>query len=441
MKHKLKFSLLSFLSIFLICSCHDLTSGSIDKPIIDGYTDKFSFNVGDSFQLYINASHSITDFQLEINDITGKVIKTIHCDIFPQKSPDSLAYQNGFNYKPTIKGTIPYLKSGVYLFANKIPFLIKSSKKKQILILYSSNTENAYCSSGGKSMYDYNEKEEKHPPIMSFLRPIGLPTQSTEFFEWIISQNQYEIGYISDQDMDNYENIKDAKLLIIPGHSEYWTRAARRNFDQFINEGNNALILSGNSMWWQVRYNENKNQMICYKNKLYDNAVDSLKTVNWPDSLLNYPVINSIGADFNYGGYGLNKDQGWDGFKITNQNSPILKSTGLKNGDILQLPTVEYDGIPLEFSKDSSLVKIKYSQLFYRSELIGYDLGFRAQPTNGTWIIIQPNIHSGIIINTASTDWCSASGMKGNHSKMIKKITLNMINLLLEEDKNNLFTK
>ena len=405
----------------------------------DGYTDKFSYHANDTFNLFLNSKTDSSNYLLKINDINGKLVKTILCNVFPQKKKGKYPYQNGFGYQVTLKNVIPNLKSGIYLFDNKIPFLIKSKKKTEILILYSSNTENAYSNSGGRSMYSYDRKAKKHTPIVSFLRPISLPRHSTHFLKWIHTQKNYNIGYVCDKDLDNYDNIKNAKMLIIPGHSEYWTRKARLNFDKFVNERNNALILSGNTMWWQVRYNNEKNQLICYKNKLYDNATDSLKTVTWPDSIVDYSVINSIGVDFNLGGYGLKKDKGWNGFKITNPQSPLLKGTGLKYNDIIKLPTSEYDGALLDFSNDSSKVQLK-NNLFYRSELIGYDFGFRFHPTNGTWIIFQPKPKSGVIINTASTGWCSKPGMKGHSSNTVKKITLNMIDLMLRDNTEELFT-
>jgi hypothetical protein len=50
-------------------------------------------------------------------------------------------------------------------------------------------------------------------------------------------------------------------------------------------------------------------------------------------------------------------------------------------------------------------------------------------------MVIKKSRSSGIIINSASTDWCSSQGM-GNED--VQKITLNMINKLLK--KENVFT-
>ena len=104
---------------------------------------------------------------------------------------------------------------------------------------------------------------------------------------------------ICDQDMDDYSEIQNSKILVVIGHSEYWTKAARLNFDQFVNSGKDAVILSGNTMWWQVRYNADKTKMICYKDEISDTISDPLlKTIAWPYPSLNYSVLTSIGADW-----------------------------------------------------------------------------------------------------------------------------------------------
>ena len=345
-------------------------------------------------------------------------------------------YKNGFGYDITFSMNTPHINSGIYLIDGKIPFIIKPNKTKKydFLILYSSNTENAYCDKGGKSTYAYNSSEKKPATIVSFNRPIGLPFHSTEFLKWIHTQTKYKIGYISDKDMDNYEILKNTKLLIIPGHSEYWTRKARENFDRFIKEGNNSLILSGNTMWWQIRYNEKENQLICYKNYDLDTIINpELKTVTWIDSSLKYPIINSIGLNFDFGGYGKKEDKGWDGFKIINPSSVFLKGTNLKKNDILSIPTDEYDGADLEFTNNNTDVKLVNSNDFYRYELIGYDLGSRKEKSNGSWILMQNKENSGTVINTGSTNWCKNEGMDGKDSKTIKKITINMIDYLMKK--------
>ena len=422
--------LLGFCTLLFSCS----------SPVIDGYTDKISYTDTDSISIFINSKKEINKFDLTINDLQGNSVKTIQSSVFPQKMQSDKPYQNGFGYKETVRIKNPKLKSGVYLIDNKIPFVVKSSKQCDILIVYSSNTENAYCSNGGKSGYDYNSSQNKPSPILSFNRPMDLAVHSDEFLRWIATFKNYNIGYISDQDLDDYETIAKAKLLIIPGHSEYWTRKARENFDLFINSGKNALILSGNTMWWQVRYDLVNNQMICYKDAIKDpEPTVSLKTINWTESSLNYSTFSSIGLDFLHGGYGKEEDKGWDGYKIQNSESPLLNGTRLKKNDILKLETDEYDGAPLKISNNARNVHLENPLNFFKYELIGFDRSTGNENANGSWIVMQKSKYSGIIINTGSTDWCRISGMKGKDSEIIKKITINMIDLLLQQDKSKLF--
>ena len=130
-------------------------------------------------------------------------------------------------------------------------------------------------------------------------------------------------------------------------------------------------------MCGQVRYTEDGNGLICYRHFSLDPVSDPLlKTINWYDPLLQYSILGSIGADFNYGGYGLKNDRGWDGFKITSPQSPLLQGLNLKRGDILHLPSRELDGAPI-LSFDSNGFPVIDTGLLnvYKMELIGYDLG------------------------------------------------------------------
>ncbi|MFH6604961.1 N,N-dimethylformamidase beta subunit family domain-containing protein [Maribacter algicola] len=419
-----KMTIIYSVALCLLASC---------GPIVDGYTDKISYRVGDSLKLYLNGRSTNEEFEVAINDLQGNPVKTYNTKIFSQKMSNDKPYTNGFGYSPTLEIAVPNLRSGVYTFGEEIPFVVRPSEPFDILVLYSSNTENAYANSGGKSLYDYNSSSDVAAPIVSFQRPIGLPVHSTEFLIWIANQKQYKIGYICDQDMDDYENIENAKLLIIPGHSEYWTRKARINFDRFIDEGKNALILSGNTMWWQVRYSSDGSKMICYKDFESDPIGDILlKTINWPDTLLHYSTLESIGVDFNYGGYGKKSDDGWDGFKIVKPESPIFKGLDIKMHDILWVKTHEYDGADLDFSvKPGVILNNPYG--FYKYDLIGYDLASRKPNSNAAWVVLQREPGSGLILNTSSTDWCAEAGMEGRDSDTIKAVTLNMIDLLLSE--------
>ena len=278
---------------------------SVGDIIVDGYSNQLSVKPGDSITLYLNAIEPVSGYSLKLYDLSNKEVARFSVNVGPQEKARRKPWEEGYGYEASATLKIPNLKSGVYLWEGKIPLVVKAINPR-IVILYSSNTENAYCPAGGKSLYGFNSTDLKMASKVSFLRPIPLPKHSEAFLRWIHTQPLSDVGYITDMDMDNYQEIKKASLLIIPGHNEYWTVQARRNFDQFINEGKDALILSGNTMWWQVRYEENNTKLVCYRFADEDPiTTPKLKTINWNERQLEYPILNSIGVDFSLAGFGL----------------------------------------------------------------------------------------------------------------------------------------
>jgi hypothetical protein len=227
--------------------------------------------------------------------------------------------------------------------------------------------------------------------------------------------------------LDDYENIKNYKLIIISAHNEYWTRKGRRNFDKFIDEGGDPLILSGNTIWKQVRYEDDK--VICF-NQYYNDSLfpDSLRTSNYGLIYLKYPIESSIGLNFTKGGYGIQQDNGWNGYKIVGE-SILLKNTELAKGDILSVPSEECDGADLIFENDKVTLDTNFIN-FYRQKLIGYNIGYRLGDTNPSFIVFQKKKSSGKIINVGSNTWC-LDGFEGEDEKLVKQITTNCINALL----------
>ena len=402
-----------------------------DVYVANGYMGKLSYYTGDSIDVYISAKSIIRKARLGVFDAAGILVDYIHCDsIIPQATTTAKPYEQGFGYRYKIlfKLTSP-LKSGVYQISKKIPFLIKATiPSKQVLVVYPSNTVNAYNKAGGAGSYS-----SPRAYITSFLRPAPILKFNNEFIKW--NGTAYAFDYITDLDLEVYDSIQQYKMMIIIGHSEYWARNARINFDRFIDAGKHALVLSGNTAWWQVRYSADKTQMICYKDILLDPEPNALlKTIKWTTASLKLKIIPSFGQDFSLGGYGTKVDSGWNGFKILLPQSPILAGTGLKYEDVLSCPTVEFDGTYLIRNQTSPHPILDTAKLkFYRAELLGYDMGAVSKTTIGTFIAFKKTQTSGVIINVGSTDWCSTVGFAGISGNSIKLITANSINLLMTD--------
>ena len=161
-----------------------------------------------------------------------------------------------------------------------------------------SNTQNAYNCSGGRNIYGCGTPSGSTVPAnFSFLRPQPLVTirtrtgqtvlrdpgsRSIPFYWWYeqtIPQPNQTYGALADSDLQDYSSLAGAELLIIPGHSEYWTRQARQNVDAFVAAGGNVAILSGNTMWWQVRYADNGDTLVGYRSTADPIANPLLETI------------------------------------------------------------------------------------------------------------------------------------------------------------------
>jgi hypothetical protein len=401
--------------------------------VTTGYTQKLSFLPGERMQVFVETSQPVTGLcRLDLFNLNGDIVfsSASLLPAVPVLPVDASA--DGYNYPIAVELIVPALKSGIYLIENKIPFIVKTDRAVDVMIVYPSNTANAYALSGGKNLYTLQGR----PSWVSFQRPIALQSLSQFCLKWFNALENISIGYIADIDMDRFENISGARILVIPGHSEYWTKEARQNFDLFVNLGSDALVLSGNTMWWQVRYSEDQSKMICYKDSLADPVDNPLqRTVEWNLQSLQYSILSSIGADFPHGGYGLRADAGWDGFKVATPASPLFEGVDLKKGDIISVPTTEYDGAPVSGYDEEGYPIIDSGVLgFEKMELLGFDKGFRVRETAGTFIIFRKSLTSGVVVNTGTTDWCSANGMGGQSGNEIKEITYNALTKLLNRD-------
>lgn len=417
-----------------VTSLGDKLSPELDvSNSIFSYTDKTSYFPGDTVSIYMTAPVN-SSRTIRLLDANKNVVASVQAATFIQKIASKTPWVDGLGFEKTATIDLPVnLKSGVYKIEGRhpTPIVVKSNDAYDITIIYPSNTDNAYCFSGGKGLY--GPDFENRSTVASFARyPYGPSDYTSPFFEWINKQ-AYKINCIADIDADDETHFRNAKIVMIVGHSEYWTRKARENVDRFVASGKNLLVLSGNTMWWQVRYNSEKNLMICYKGDKSDPLVGTMYDTDlWAKNKLNYPITSSIGADFMYGGYANKLPGYWDYYKITSETSPLFEGTGLKNGEKLFIPTYEADGAPLIktiLPGSTELPVIDNKKLnFYKTELLGYNFTIDGNsPGVATFIVFKKQANSGTVVNVASEDWCSKSGFGGKDAVKIMTITKNMI--------------
>jgi hypothetical protein len=410
-----------------------------ESPVQDGYCDKVSYVPGDTVFLHLNGKRDC-ETTVHLNDLSGNAVGTTAVDLRVEKFHNSQPWKHGFGYEISGSFVVPIgLESGIYRWEDKIPIVIREAvPKAKIIVVYDSNTGIAYSDAGGKSLYKSNLPDDTEKAnVVSFQRPHQVFNYAFHFLHWFTNvDDEYDIAYISNFEMESYENLAAANLLILAGHSEYWTRKARTNFDRFVDAGGNAMVLSGNTMWWQVRYSDDHTQMICWNSMQDDPEPDTiLKTLTYDTEALRFPTLPSIGLDFVSGGYGADSG-GFGGYKIINPTSPLFNGLCYNYGDTLHCRTSEYDGLPISgFNQNDDPIIDSSALNFYRYELLGFDRAFRVDEGIGAFVLYQKSESAGIVINAGTTNWGEKAAFTGKSGFAIRLITLNMINSLLNDRK------
>lgn len=88
-----------------------------------------------------------------------------------------------------------------------------------------------------------------------------------------LERNGFDVTYISGLDADRYGHLlKRHKLFITTGHDEYWSADQRRNVEAARDAGVNLAFLTGNDVYWKIRYepsidgsNTPYRTLVCYK--------------------------------------------------------------------------------------------------------------------------------------------------------------------------------
>lgn len=426
--------------------------------ISDGYTDQQSYDQYSLQQVYINANSTRNNARIDLYDESARVVDSVFFDARPQQPRNANPVADGFGYDASFTYNVAGLPSGVYWWNNSIPFVVKDTNRtSKIRVVLATNTMAAYTCSGGRNMYgcgSYSEDKVSFNRQFQSVRH-GLPDGSNirretggvsnPFFWWLeqeIGNLGTTYGVIADRDLEDPSSLHGADVVVLVGHSEYWTRNARLTIDQFVDNGGNMAVFSGNTMWWQSRYEGD--QLVVYKRASEDPVSNPLlETINWNHPSLEYPIFHSIGADFKHGGYiemdpPNNAPGSFNGYKITQANSPILEGVNVSNGDIIRWDSdyifSEYDGAPISGFDGNGYPIIDNNVLgFHKVEMIGYDHAYRSVPGFGMLMAFQRTPSSGYVINTNTMQW-PYEMTKSPDRDDLQRISFNILDKLLNDE-------
>ncbi|QUM75962.1 putative Ig domain-containing protein [Moritella sp. 24] len=406
---------------------------------IEGYLSSFSVAQGESIDIHASTSDaafsieiykdSINDFQLisTIAQITGN---------HNHSTPEEDAWL-GPDWPVAYTLSIPLdWESGLYLIklksngsSEELSVVVKENdfgSTSNILVFDSAPTRVAYNIWGGKSFYASTiENEPGEADFVSLKRPGQNVTRNEvpKLSRWIQFQ-ELPVEWASMLDLHHDPALLDNyNVVVFVGHNEYWTREMRDNYDSFVSRGGNAVILSGNTMWWQVRIEGDR--LICYKSNYQDDPMydvdNSLVTTLWFASPVNEPENTSTGVSWRNGGYVnshgyFTEADGYGGYTVVNSYHWIYDGTNLQDydsfgqentivghetdGAVLDWPDGKLVGTPVVTGTDDT--PLSFTVLGYSEAFNGWDPQGIGYSTMG---IFQGQNGGGFVFNAATVDW------------------------------------
>jgi hypothetical protein len=178
----------------------------------------------------------------------------------------------------------------------------------------------------------------------------GWPDWELPFLHWS-ERNGYDIDVVTNADLEDHPELLrdgDYRLYVSVGHDEYWSAGMRDTVEGFIARGGNAAFFSGNTSFWQVRFEDFTPEgpaatMVGYKGLFkQDPVLDTDRqrelTSIWSDHLIGRPENEMTGVSFARGGYhriGKRATQGAGGYTIHRADHWMFDGTDLGHGDVL----------------------------------------------------------------------------------------------------------
>lgn len=250
------------------------------------------------------------------------------------------------------------------------------SEPAPVLLVLSTTTWHAYNDWGGPSLYTGGTRVSferpfakgflvKPEPIGRMMQPepdreamgfrtwarahgvsdwcggAGWFTYERAFTRWA-EANGYRIDVAISQDLEQHpEVLEGPRLVLSVGHDEYWSWGMRDAVDAFVGRGGNAAILSGNTSFWQIRFDPGHLGMTGYKYRVDEDPVlgaadERFLTGCWSDRRIGRPETSTIGLTFTRGGYsryGLGAAESTGAYTVHRPAHWAFAGTGLEDGE------------------------------------------------------------------------------------------------------------
>ena len=216
-------------------------------------------------------------------------------------------------------------------------------------------TDQAYNNYGGESLY-----ESSHGLSGGMARKVSLDRPIARHLNsgsgTFLSHQQRAVMWLEDHGYDvEYQTSSDTggangrigahRLFVIIGHEEYGTMAEFNRLQNAIANGTSLAFLTGNTLYWQIRYENNERVIVGYKDNAAEDPMQStnpnLVTSTFRNPPVNRPENQLVGvmSDASF----ITQPADW---VVTNADHWVYAETGLSNGTRLPgLVFNEWDGL------------------------------------------------------------------------------------------------
>jgi hypothetical protein len=283
----------------------------------------------------------------------------------------TIATRHG-NGKPWLTGVYVLLLTKEDGWQTHAIFILRDdTRDAEVAVQLPTATWHAYNEFGGESLYVTSHGlSGGHARKVSLDRPIlNLGFGSGKFLyeehegvRWL-EDHGYDVEYLSSYDIGGAVNrIGNHHLYISLAHEEYTTMAAMDRLEAALSTGVSLAFLTGNTMPWQIRYEENGRVIVGYKELAAEDPMRSinprLTTTLFRDPIVNRPEnqITGVMSD------GSSNQQPADWVVTTNSDHWVYANTGLSNGSrIPNLVFYEWDSLVNNGATPSGLIVLASS--------------------------------------------------------------------------------
>ncbi len=368
--------------------------------MIAGYCWPQSVSPGETVSLRVSANGSSCDVQVvRIGAKDDTVDSWEYVPVVEQPTPINAAHA-GCGWEETLNIAVHRSwNSGFYLVrligrdgeTAEAFFVVRASQPGDTLLVLATSTWAAYNDWGGPSYYTgghhssfqrplpkgFLEKPEPHRYRVARIAELSAEERNEHFANFSIwscaagfanwellfvrwaERQGIKLDYATSFDLHSDPHLLNPySSYISVGHDEYWSAEMRNHLEDWVDRGGFGAFLSGNTAFWQVRFEDPDHTMVGFKQQFADDPVmgtaeQQSVTTMWSDPLTERPESQMTGVSFTRGGYAhcRNAPAGSGGYTVWRPNHWVFEGVELRAGDVVGADAVvvgyECDGCEL----------------------------------------------------------------------------------------------